>query len=512
MTGAAIVVLVALIAISGAAARAVRARRAKSGATVCSRRNAAHWLGTDELGRDILSRLIYGARVTLGIVALVSVVTAPVGLVLGCAAGYFGGWVEAALMRVTDVFLALPRLILALAFVAALGPGIENAVLAIAIVSWPPYARVARAETLALRHAEFIDAARLAGASGGRIVLRHIMPLCLPSVIVRMSLDMAGVILIAAGLGFLGLGRAAADGGVGRDDRDRAAIHARPLVGRGDARYRDRGVEPRVQSAGRRVARLAGPETAMSDLLAVVRSERAFRRRVRCCAASSFAMGRERVGIVGESGAGKSMLVRAIMRLLPPGAAMTGRVSFDGADFSPAMRGKRIALVLQDPRFSLNPAMPVGAQIAEVLRAHRGLSAHGAKAEALRLLDAVRIREPEQVYRRYPHQLSGGMGQRAMIAMMLASDPDLLIADEPTSALDASVAGGILALLDAEVARRGMGILLVSHDLDLVANFCDRVLVMKDGEIVEALAARDLANAQTPYTRQLLAAQLRLGA
>ena len=132
--------------------------------------------------------------------------TAPVGLALGCAAGYFGGWTEAVLMRVTDIFLALPRLILALAFVAALGPGIENAVLAIAIVSWPPYARVARAESLTLRHAEFVDAARLAGASGGRIVLRHIMPLCLPSVIVRMSLDMAGVILIAAGLGFLGLG------------------------------------------------------------------------------------------------------------------------------------------------------------------------------------------------------------------------------------------------------------------------------------------------------------------
>jgi peptide/nickel transport system permease protein len=168
--------------------------------------NAAHWLGTDELGRDILSRLTYGARVTLGIVALVSAVTAPTGLLLGCAAGYFGGWAEAALMRVTDVFLALPRLILALAFVAALGPGIENAVLAIALVSWPPYARVARAETLALRRAEFIEAARLSGASGWRIVLRHIMPLCLPSVIVRMSLDMAGVILTAAGLGFLGLG------------------------------------------------------------------------------------------------------------------------------------------------------------------------------------------------------------------------------------------------------------------------------------------------------------------
>jgi peptide/nickel transport system permease protein len=205
LAGGAIVLAVALIAIL-APLLAPYGPNSQDLAQRLQPPNAAHWLGTDELGRDILSRLIYGARVTLGIVALVSVVTAPIGLVLGCAAGYFGGWVEAVLMRVTDVFLALPRLILALAFVAALGPGIENAVLAIAIVSWPPYARVARAESLTLRHAEFVDAVRLAGASGGRIVLRHIMPLCLPSVIVRMSLDMAGVILTAAGLGFLGLG------------------------------------------------------------------------------------------------------------------------------------------------------------------------------------------------------------------------------------------------------------------------------------------------------------------
>jgi len=168
--------------------------------------SARHWLGTDELGRDLLSRLVYGARLTLGIVALVTVISAPLGLAIGCMAGYAGGWPDAALMRLTDVFLALPRLILALAFVAALGPGIENAVLAIALVAWPPYARIARAETLALRRSDFIAAAQLAGASPARIVLRHIMPLCLASVIVRVSLDMAGVILIAAGLGFLGLG------------------------------------------------------------------------------------------------------------------------------------------------------------------------------------------------------------------------------------------------------------------------------------------------------------------
>jgi peptide/nickel transport system permease protein len=168
--------------------------------------SASHWFGTDDQGRDILSRLIHGSRITLYVVVLVAVLAAPIGLLVGTVAGYAGGLLDAALMRITDIFLAFPRLILALAFVAALGPGIENAVIAIAITSWPPYARIARAETLTIRHADYIAAVQLVGASPWRIVLRHIMPLCLSSVIVRVTLDMAGIILTAAGLGFLGLG------------------------------------------------------------------------------------------------------------------------------------------------------------------------------------------------------------------------------------------------------------------------------------------------------------------
>jgi peptide/nickel transport system permease protein len=168
--------------------------------------SAAHWLGTDDQGRDILSRLIHGSRITLQVVLLVAVLAAPVGLLVGTVAGYAGGWLDAVLMRITDIFLAFPRLVLALAFVAALGPGIENAVIAIAITSWPPYARIARAETLTLRQADYISAVKLLGAGPLRIVLRHIVPLCLSSVIVRVTLDMAGIILTAAGLGFLGLG------------------------------------------------------------------------------------------------------------------------------------------------------------------------------------------------------------------------------------------------------------------------------------------------------------------
>ena len=233
----------------------------------------------------------------------------------------------------------------------------------------------------------------------------------------------------------------------------------------------------------------------------------------------SFTLGRERLGIVGESGSGKSQTGRAILGLTAPEGLVTAkRLEFHGVDLlrcSPQqrreMRGGRIAMVLQDPKYSLNPVMTIGDQVMETLRAHTKISARDARARALAALVAVQIDQPERVYGLYPHEVSGGMGQRAMIAMMLIADPELLIADEPTSALDVTVQLQVLAILDALVVQRGMGLIFISHDLRLVSTFCDRILVMYAGKIVEEVSAGNLAAAQHPYTQGLLNCLPRLG-
>lgn len=228
----------------------------------------------------------------------------------------------------------------------------------------------------------------------------------------------------------------------------------------------------------------------------------------------SFSLGREKLGIVGESGSGKSLSGRALLGVLPDYARVEADVmQFDGVDLLKAsrrerrkLRGNRLGMVLQDPKFSLNPVMPVGHQIVEAIRiGNRRISARGARKAAIDILDALHIRNPEAVFDRYPHELSGGMGQRVMIGMMVVREPDLLIADEPTSALDVTVQMQVLSILDELVTRRRMGLIFISHDLQLVGRFCDRIIVMYAGQIVETLKAGDLAAAQHPYTRGLLA-------
>ncbi len=228
----------------------------------------------------------------------------------------------------------------------------------------------------------------------------------------------------------------------------------------------------------------------------------------------SFSIGRERLGIVGESGSGKSTIGRAILGLLPATAEVSARrlelgaenlLAFRDADWQ-RLRGRKASMIMQDPKFSLNPVMKVGHQIGETCRLHLGSSSADAKRRALAMLEAVKIRDPELVYHLYPHQLSGGMGQRVMIAMMLVAEPDFLIADEPTSALDVTVQNEVLRILDDLVTHRGMGLIFISHNLTVVSSFCDRVLIMYGGKIMEQCPARDLHKAQHPYTRALLAA------
>ncbi|MBY3307803.1 ABC transporter ATP-binding protein [Rhizobium laguerreae] len=234
----------------------------------------------------------------------------------------------------------------------------------------------------------------------------------------------------------------------------------------------------------------------------------------------SFEVGREKVAIVGESGSGKSTIGRAILKLLPPSARITadclrlGGTDLLSADSKAmrAIRGRRVSMILQDPKFSLNPVLTIGNQIAEAYRVHHEASQREAMQRALQMLEAVKIRDPEHVARLYPHQVSGGMGQRVMIAMMLVPEPEMIIADEPTSALDVTVRLQVLAILDELVQARGISLIFISHDLNLVGSFCDRVLIMYGGRLVEQLAAKDLPNAQHPYTRGLLGALPRLGA
>jgi peptide/nickel transport system ATP-binding protein len=243
------------------------------------------------------------------------------------------------------------------------------------------------------------------------------------------------------------------------------------------------------------------------------------RRVVEAVRGVSFSVGREKLGIVGESGSGKSMTGRAILRLTPPQARVTAKtLQFQEIDLIASserqmlkVRGRRISMIMQDPKFALDPVMRVGDQIAEAIPADRRGSRALDRERVLAMLDSVQIRDPKRVFELYPHEVSGGMGQRIMIAMMLMPEPSLLIADEPTSALDVTVRMRVLAILDELAAQRDLGLIFISHDLNLVASFCDRVLIMYAGRIVEECVASELAHAQHPYTRGLLASLPRVG-
>ncbi|QDZ00337.1 dipeptide/oligopeptide/nickel ABC transporter permease/ATP-binding protein [Nitratireductor mangrovi] len=503
-----------------------------------------HLLGTDALGRDILSRLVWGLRVSLAVGISATLIAALFGSMIGLVAGYAGGRTDTLLMRGIDMVMAFPYILLALAIVAALGPGLLNALYAIAVVNVPFFARNIRGVTLGLAHREFVDAAKLSGKSNIRILATEILPNVLPVIVVTMSTTIGWMILETAGLSFLGLGAQPPQADLGSMlGEGRKILFTAPHVSIipgiaifllvmsinlfGDG-VRDV-LDPRLKSGAlsRPVARTAiarsadgaGPAKATAgDVLKLAGLETEFRigKTVhRAVGGVDLNIGEgECLGVVGESGSGKSVTAMSVMQLVPtpPGRIAGGNILLEGEDLLAAtdarirsLRGGAVSHVFQDPLSTLHPLFTVGDQLVEAIRAHQSLSTTEATRKAEELLALVRIPNPGQRLSAYPHQLSGGMRQRVCIAMALANDARLLIADEPTTALDVTVQAQILALMNRLRGSSGASILFITHDFGVVSAICDRVAVMYAGRIVETGLTEDILSSPAhPYTRKLI--------
>ncbi|MFF3380624.1 dipeptide/oligopeptide/nickel ABC transporter permease/ATP-binding protein [Streptomyces sp. NPDC002680] len=505
-----------------------------------------HLLGTDQLGRDILSRVLYGGRVTLlGIVQAATVCTA-IGMVLGVSAGTLGGWAEVLVMRLSDLLMAVPGLVILLVVLSIFGQNESAAMVTLGVILSPTLIRVVYAATVAVREEPYVAGARVAGLSSVQIMRRHILPAVAGPALTQISIVAAVACLAEAAIGFLGLGVAPPAPSWGNLVTDaQHAIVLQPwmlvptggiiaivalaltLIGNGirDAyvgrssgsvkAYSWRALTAQVTRDAAAAPAVAQEGTApllKVDGLSV--SVPKGKHELRLVDGVSFEVRPgEALGIVGESGCGKSVTISGVLRVLPLGAHLRARsVSFEGAELTALnerelnrYRGRRIGFISQEPISSLNPAFTVGHQIAEAVRLHRNLGKAEARRVAHELMARVRLPEPEVVARKYPHELSGGMAQRIAIARALAGEPELLIADEPTTALDVSVQAEILDLLRDLREQTGMALILVTHDWGVVAETCDRAMVMYAGEVVETADVRTLVRApRHPYTQALL--------
>lgn len=507
-----------------------------------------HLLGTDHLGRDLLSRLLWGTRLSLAVGFAAAIVAGLAGAAIGVIAGYFGGRTDNVIMRGVDMLMAFPYILLALAIVAVLGPGLLNALIAVAVVNIPFFARNIRGITVGIAHREFIDAARLAGMGHTRILLTEVVPNIVPVVVIAMSTTIGWMILETAGLSFLGLGSQPPQADLGSMlGEARSALITAPhtsivpgvmillivmsvnLLGDG---IRD-ALDPRLRSgalarpmAATRVRRDRAPAPTGEGLLRIEDLETQFHvgpRVYRAVNKVSLQLTPGKcLGLIGESGSGKSVTALSVMGLVasPPGVITGGAVRLEGQDLVGApydllrsLRGRRVAYIFQDPLSTLHPLYRIGDQLVEAIRVHEPVSRAEAHRRAVKLLQDVRIPNAAARARAYPHELSGGMRQRVGIAMAMANDPDIIIADEPTTALDVTVQAQILALLDDLRRTRGLAILFITHDFGVVGQLCDRVAVMYGGRIVEAgPTAEVLAAPAHPYTRRLIACVPELGA
>jgi peptide/nickel transport system permease protein len=545
MVAAAYLVIVVVLAV-GASWLAPDAPQAEDLTHVLSGPSAAHWLGTDRLGRDVLSRLMFGGRITLLGAAEALIVFAALGVILGLVAGFTGGWTDRLIARFGDLVLALPGIIVLL-MVLSVFPGNELAtMIALGLISCPTLLRVVRGSTLAVRGETYIKAARLSGLTSVRIMWRHVLPRIAGPIIVQLSLFAATAVLVQGALSFLGLSTPETQGPSWGNMVGEASnvisqdpwllvptggalvltVMALGLLGdavRDAAAGQHLGSPPaRRPISRRRQARTAAggrPSHPTASLLSVRGLTIAFAggdRDVPVVKDVSFELAPgEALGIVGESGCGKTITTRALLGLLPDGGHVTaGSAVFDGRDLAVLreeefgrIRGSMIALISQQPMSGLDPSFRVGSQLAEVIRRHDALSRSQARARATELLAMVNLPDPREVMSRYPHELSGGMAQRVSIALALAGNPRLLIADEPTTALDVTVQAEILALLADLGTRLGMAIILVTHDWGVLADLCERAVVMYAGEVVEEASVEDLYRSpRHPYTEGLLAA------
>jgi peptide/nickel transport system permease protein len=508
---------------------------------VLSGPGSATWLGTDQLGRDVTSRLLYGGRSALLDVVTAVVTVLAVGVPLGLLAGYVGGWVERVIMRVSDLVFAVPGIIVLL-MVVAIFPGNNTiAMITLGLLHTPAVARIVRSSTIACRDELYVRAAVLSGLRTPAILRRHLLPSLTGPIIVQASLFAAAALVVESGLSFLGLLRPDADGPTWGNMVTQAAnvsgqnpwllvptggIVALTVIAfslLGDA-IRDatvgRSVPPvTLRTAPRRRSEADDtPGTPGSGVLEVRGLSVSLHRGdadTTVVSDASFTLNSgECVGIVGESGCGKSTTIKAILGLLPAGGQVTaGAVLFDGADLTrlsekelSRKRGAGIALVSQDSLNSLDPVYTVGSQLREAIRRHSRMNRAQADERAFELLRMVRFPDPATVLPRRAHELSGGMAQRVGIALALAAGPKVLIADEPTSALDVTVQAEVLALLRDLREQLGMAVILVTHDWGVLADICDRTLVMYAGQIVETGTIEQVHDRPAhPYSHALLA-------